>query len=363
MGLNCDQMEHLEGDQYSQYPVERNLRAYMSMRDYRNLPWQNQQAVERNPNPNRSMRDYRNQWMSAPFCSVRPTYAPPASPYWASTPQPPQPPQSISSIEQAILNLTKMVGDVVEEQKTFNAQLRQRIHTVENSLRQKLDGLQSGIDHQFDNLQSGIDHKFDNLQKSISRFTQQHVHSEEENLEGECLSDTMVEEQCLQQLQEGLVENFEPSYIGVDVCPLEKKEAISPLLTEEALEEYQKHNLPLPPTDSVYILPSPASQSQPKTPTAQAKAIPSPLPILQNLKKLVASIQAFAITSKTLAAAHTAWHNGWFGCWFIMEHMDLSISTSSTSSNSFQRLERLVWGEHSLPNFLFSFFLFYFILF
>ena len=44
MSLNCDQMEHLEGEQYSQYPVERNPRAYMSTRNYRNLPWQ--QPVE-----------------------------------------------------------------------------------------------------------------------------------------------------------------------------------------------------------------------------------------------------------------------------------------------------------------------------
>ena len=166
-------MEHLEREQYSEYSVERNPSAYMSMRDYRNLPWQNQHPVERNPNPSRSMRDYRNpSWMSAPFCSVSPTnapfdntynpswgnltnsswelrpphYAPPASPYCASTPQPPQQPQSISPIEQAILNLTKLVGEVVEEQKTFNAQLSQRIHTMENSLSQKLDGLQSGID-------------------------------------------------------------------------------------------------------------------------------------------------------------------------------------------------------------------------
>ena len=119
VGLNCDQME--EGEQYSEYSVERNPSAYMSMRDYRNFPWQNQQTVERNPNPYKSMRDYRNQWMSAPFCSVPPTYAPPASPYYASTPQPPQPPQLISPVEQAILNLTKLVGDVVEEQKKFNA--------------------------------------------------------------------------------------------------------------------------------------------------------------------------------------------------------------------------------------------------
>ena len=161
VGLNCDQME--EGEQYSEYSVGRNPSAYMSMRDYRNLPWQNQQTVERNTNPYKSMRDYRNQWMSAPFCSVPPTYAPPASPYYASTPQPPQPPQLIFPVEQAILNLTKLVGDVVEEQKKFNAQLSQKIHTMENSLNQKVNGLQSEIGQKLDNLQSGIDQNFDNL--------------------------------------------------------------------------------------------------------------------------------------------------------------------------------------------------------
>ena len=74
VGLNCDQME--EGEKFSQYSVERNPSAYMSMRDYRNLPWKNQQFLGRNPNPSRSMRDYRNQWMSAPLCSVSPTNAP-----------------------------------------------------------------------------------------------------------------------------------------------------------------------------------------------------------------------------------------------------------------------------------------------
>ena len=113
--LNCDQME--EGEQYNEYSMERNPSAYMSMRDYRNLQWKNPQTVERNPNPYKSMREYRNQWMSAPSCSVPPTYAPPASPYYASTPQPPQPPHLISLVEQAILNLTKLVGDVVEEQR------------------------------------------------------------------------------------------------------------------------------------------------------------------------------------------------------------------------------------------------------
>ena len=106
-----------------QYSQERNPRAYMSMRDYRNLQWQ--QPEERNPNPCMFMREYRDQWTSTPFYNVTPTYAPPPHPQYASLSQP-QPPQPISPVEQAILDLTKLVGDVVEEQKKFNAQLSKK---------------------------------------------------------------------------------------------------------------------------------------------------------------------------------------------------------------------------------------------
>ena len=184
----------------------------------------------------------------------------------------------------------------MEEQKKFNAQLSKKIHTVENSLNQKIDGLQSEMKH-----------KFDNLKYSISRLANQHVHQEKGSQEQECLSDTMVEEQCQQQL---LLESLD---IGVVVYPWEKKEVVPLLLTEEAVEE--QNNLPLPPTDSVYILPSPALQFTPKTPTAKAKASLA-LPAIQNFKKLVATVHNFATTSKTMAAAHIAWHSGWFGCWF-----------------------------------------------
>ena len=85
-------------------------------------------------------------------------------------------------MEQAILNLTNLVGDFVEQQKTINAQLSQKIDTMENIVDKRIDGLQSEMEH-----------KFDNMQKSISSLVDQHVHQEEE-----CLSDTMVEEQCLQ---------------------------------------------------------------------------------------------------------------------------------------------------------------------
>ena len=126
MGLNCDQME--EGEQYNEYSVERNPRAYISIRDYRNLPWQNRQPMERNLNPNRSMRDYRNP-PCAPSYMVPPTNAPYGNtfnPSWGNhtnsswEPRPPQyapPPhsQSTSPMDQAILDLTKLVGNFVEE--------------------------------------------------------------------------------------------------------------------------------------------------------------------------------------------------------------------------------------------------------
>ena len=108
-----------------QYSQEDNPRAYMTMRDYRNLAWQNQQPLGRNPNPNRSMRDYRDQWMSAPVYSVPSNYAPLPHPKYASLSQP-QPSQPISPVEQAILDLTKLVGDAVGEQKKFNARLSQK---------------------------------------------------------------------------------------------------------------------------------------------------------------------------------------------------------------------------------------------
>ena len=401
-------MEHPYGEQYSQ---EGNPRAYMTMRDYRNLPyqWQNQQPVGRNPNPPRSMREYRDQWMSAPVYSVPSTYPPPPQydhpepPFYASTPQSPQsqqPPQLISPVEQAILDLTRIVNDFVEENKKIKAH---SIVTVEDNLNKKIDRLKDDFEHKWDNLQESIedlidqqqcppeedcqsdimaeeqmvvtvqanqetetvesslnkeldgfqneiDQKLDIQQESILKLTNQPVQQEEESPKEECLNGTIVEEPCLQQPQQGLVENSESSEIGVVVCLWEKKDAIPLLLTEEAVEEHKENIFPLPPTDSVYMLPLPAPQSQPKTPTANAQATNNPLPVapsddqvyilptpaekskpaapapkgksnpslhaMQNFKELVAIAQIFATTSKKMATAYIAWHSGWFWCGF-----------------------------------------------
>ena len=319
-------MEPPHDEQYSQ---EGNPRAYMTMRDYRNLAWQNQQPLGRNPNPNRSMRDYRDQWMSAPVYSVPSTYPPPPQydhpepPFYASTPQSPQPPQSIPPFEQAILDLTKLVGDVVEEQKKINAQLSQKIDTMENNVNKRIDGLQSEME-----------------QYSISKLAQHLDHPEEESQEEECLSDTMVEDPSLQQPQEILVENFEPS-VGAAICLWEEKEATFPLTekssgheTVEGTQEpiiqpnpidldpnatAQPKNNPLlvpPSADQVYILPTPAEKSKPAAPAPKGKSNPPLAAMQQNFRKLVAIAQAFATTSKKMATAYIAWHSGWFGCGF-----------------------------------------------
>ena len=53
LNISLRPMEHLEEEQHGQYPLERNLNAYKSMRDYRNPPW-----------------------MSVPSCMVPPKNAP-----------------------------------------------------------------------------------------------------------------------------------------------------------------------------------------------------------------------------------------------------------------------------------------------
>ena len=84
-----------------------------------------------------------------------------------------------------------------------------KIHIEENSLDQKSDGLNNDFEHEWDNLQDSIEDLID-LQQCPP--------------EEECQSGTMVEEPCLQEPQESLVENFESS-VGAASCQWEKKEA------------------------------------------------------------------------------------------------------------------------------------------
>ena len=102
---------------------------------------------------------YNPNWRNHPNLAWRPNpppYVPPgAKPQFGSPSQSQQPPSS-SPVEQAILNLSKVVGNFVEEKKGTNVQLAQRIDTVESTLNKKIDGLESNLHQKIDNLQYSI---------------------------------------------------------------------------------------------------------------------------------------------------------------------------------------------------------------
>ncbi|KAL6331794.1 hypothetical protein AAG906_020136 [Vitis piasezkii] len=71
---------------------------------------------------------------------------------WKPRPPPYQP--------QAIVNLSKVMGDFVGEQKAINSQLDQKIENVESSQIKRMEGMQNDLSQ-----------KIDNIQYSISRLT------------------------------------------------------------------------------------------------------------------------------------------------------------------------------------------------
>ena len=97
---------------------------------------------------------YNPNWRNHPNLSWKPkppTYAPQGAQQqfiststqqqFSSTSAQQQQPPTSSPVEQAILNLSKVVGIFVEEQKVLNVQTNQKIETLESSLNKKLDSM------------------------------------------------------------------------------------------------------------------------------------------------------------------------------------------------------------------------------
>ena len=112
------------------------------------------------PQPNAPYGNtYNSNWKNHPNLSWKPNppaYVPPGAKQQFGSSSQPQPPPSSSRVEQAILNLSKVVGNFVEEQKGINVQLAQRIDTVESTLNKRMDGLESNLNQKIDNLQYSI---------------------------------------------------------------------------------------------------------------------------------------------------------------------------------------------------------------
>ena len=103
---------------------------------------------------------YNSNWRDHPNFSWKPQ--PP------QYQQPAQAPQQAANLEQAMVNLSKVVGDFVGAQKSINAHLSQRIDSVESSLNKRMDEVQNDLSQ-----------KIDNLQYSISRLTNLKAHKTE----------------------------------------------------------------------------------------------------------------------------------------------------------------------------------------
>ena len=54
------------------------------------------------------------------------------------------------------MNLSKVVGNFVEEQKTINAQINQRIERVEISIEKRIEGLHKSLNQKIDTMQASI---------------------------------------------------------------------------------------------------------------------------------------------------------------------------------------------------------------
>ena len=54
------------------------------------------------------------------------------------------------------MNLSKVVGNFVEEQKTINAQIKQRIERVESSIDKRIEGLHKILNQKIDTMQTSI---------------------------------------------------------------------------------------------------------------------------------------------------------------------------------------------------------------
>ena len=135
--INCQSTSHIG----EHCPIAPSVRDFLS--EHANAVGQYK------PQPNAPYGNtYNSNWKNHPNLSWKPNppaYVPPgAKQQFCSTSQP-QPSPSSSPVEQAILNLSKVIGNFVEEQKGINVQLAQRIDTVESTLNKRIDGLESSL--------------------------------------------------------------------------------------------------------------------------------------------------------------------------------------------------------------------------
>ena len=146
--INCQTIGHPQ-EHYPIAPLMRDL-----MAEHANAVGQYK------PQPNGPYGiTYNPNWRNHPNLSSKPNppaHAPPGGKQQFGSSYQPQPSPPSSPVEQAILNLSKVVGNFVEEQKGINVQLAQRVDTEESTLNKRIDGLETSLNQKIDNLQYSV---------------------------------------------------------------------------------------------------------------------------------------------------------------------------------------------------------------
>ena len=167
--------------------------------------------------------------------------------------QPTQAPQQASNLEQAIMNLSKVVGDFVAYQKAINAQLNKRNDSMENTLNKKLDGIQYDLSQ-----------KIENLQYLISRLTNLSIVREKGNfpsqpyqnpkgihkVEAQKGETSMVREVKAVMVNQPTFKPKhdeklpEPSYLLATLSPQMRRKEMQPLLNGVEIQRHAKEEPP-----------------------------------------------------------------------------------------------------------------------
>ncbi|RVW97562.1 hypothetical protein CK203_046515 [Vitis vinifera] len=155
---------------------------------------------------------YNSNWRDHPNFSWKPQ--PP------QYQQPAQAPQQASNLEQAMVNLCKVVGDFVGKQEAINAQINQRIDRMESTLNKRMDEMQNDMAQ-----------KLDILQDSISRLANLNTMQEKENSPSQPYQNSMsIHEMEAKEGESSMVKEIEEvitlrsgKEVDLPTCKLEHK--------------------------------------------------------------------------------------------------------------------------------------------
>ncbi|WKA04970.1 hypothetical protein VitviT2T_022963 [Vitis vinifera] len=122
--------------------------------------------------------------------------------------QPAQSPQQASNLEQAMVNLCKVVEDFVGKQEAINTQINQRIDSMESTLNKRMDEMQNDMAQ-----------KLDILQDSISRLANLNTVQEKENSPSQPYQNSM----SIHVVEAKTVITLSGKEVDLPTCKLEHK--------------------------------------------------------------------------------------------------------------------------------------------